>query len=715
MSRYRSPATESSVTESPATESPAIGQKLAHGLHAPTWRWLWLALILMAFARLCWRLDVNNMWWDESLSLQRAEADWATLIRGTLSMYDGFNVLHTTDQHPFFSFLIQGILMRLAGNSEFVLRYPAALAATLLVPVVGVLARYFVRSAVLPPTTAWWAMGFAALHPFYLWFGQEARPYALWSTLSLLALYLLLRATETTLKPGWLVGYGLVTLLSLATHYYAIFWLPLHALQFYGWLAKRSRWLGATIALALLLLGGLVGSYLAWQVLRQGGGGNFPEITLDILIPDLVNAFSLGLTVTLDDLVHWLGWLFGGLALVGGAWSMRSRQSIGAGGWLLPLSLLVPVVIILLVSFYQSAYMNARHLSLLGGSIIVLVGGGLALFWKFQRWPTALLALLLSVGLGYSTVNYFTQPAYGKDDYSAMGRYLEKNLLPHDVLLISPPFSWRIFHYYLPVQSIEMARERGLPVAHYGVPLLNQPWPANERFFRELQQKYRRIWLARSGTHPSLDPEGKVADWLRNNSTMRLTEEKFFSPTSFLDLELFLTQPPIYAGMDPPAQQPIEVVYGDLIRLAGYDVEAPIRTGGPIPITLYWQVHEKPAVRYKYILQLLRDEGGSADSASGMAETAMAETVMAQTVIAQTEIEPYNGQIPTTVWDPDKTIVEYTALPPVALDPEQAANYRLALQLYAAESLEKLAVTTAAAPVTVIDGQQAQLPFPLPK
>ncbi len=672
-------------------------------LHKPATRSLLLCLILLAFGRVCWHLDANNMWWDESLSLQRAEADWGTLLRGTLTMYDGFSTQPTTDQHPFFFFLLQGILLRLAGTSEFVLRYPSALAATLLVPVAWALARSFERRGILPPSSALWAAGFAALHPFFLWFGQEARPYALWSVLSLLSLYLLLRCTESSAEAGrilnrsWLVGYIIVTIMALATHYYAIFWLPLHALYFYTHLLRRNRWLGPTVALLLLAIGGAIGGAVAWQILSQGGGANFPEISVEILIPDLVNAFSLGLSVTLDDAVHWLGWLFGALALLGALWGLRSWQTVRAGGWLLPLGLLIPVVLILLINTIQPVYMNARHLSLLGGAMIVLVGGGMALLWQRQRWLTTGLALVLTAGLLYSTVNYYTQPAFGKDDYSAMGRYLRANLLPNDVVLISPAWSWRIFDYYLPLDEIDNAAAQGVPVARYGVPLLRRPWPDNEQFFNDLQQHYRRIWLARSGTHPYLDPDGLVPDWLRSNNAMRLRDEKFFSPTSFLDLELFLTQPPVYEGMNPPALQRVDLLYGDLIRLVGYDVEAPLRPGYALPITLYWQVETRPTVNYKYILQLvqIKDDG----------ETA---------VLAQTEIEPYYGQIPTTFWDPGKTIVEYTSLPPVNLYPASAARYHLTLQLYDAASLEKLPVTTGDSVATAPDGQQAIMPFIMP-
>ncbi len=89
-------------------------------------------------------------------------------------MVDGQSKQVTIDQHPFFFFVLQGFLLRLAGESEFALRFISAMAATLLVPVAWSFARYFVRAQVLPSSTALWAALYAAIHPFFLWYGQEA-------------------------------------------------------------------------------------------------------------------------------------------------------------------------------------------------------------------------------------------------------------------------------------------------------------------------------------------------------------------------------------------------------------------------------------------------------------------------------------------------------------------------------------------------------------
>ncbi|MGL4650872.1 MAG: glycosyltransferase family 39 protein, partial [Caldilineaceae bacterium] len=277
-------------------------------------RWAILLLTLLGFAHVALGLGAKGLWWDESLSLQRAESALGPLLRGTLLMKDGFVEFATTDQHPFFSFLLQGIMIRAAGDSEFILRWPAAASATALVPALYVLGRMLTRRGVAPQGTGLWAALMGAVSPFFLWYGQEARPYALWALLTVLSTYLLLLALE---QPGraaapdhgrrtfWLwAGYVAALLLMLFTHYYAAFLLPVHALIAYTSLASHNRRLALRLAIALLAAGAAVAALALWIVLSQGGGGNFASITLQVLLPDLINAFSLGLSVNVEQ-VRW--------------------------------------------------------------------------------------------------------------------------------------------------------------------------------------------------------------------------------------------------------------------------------------------------------------------------------------------------------------------------------------------------------------------------
>lgn len=653
-----------------------------------------LSTILLAFAHVSWQLDAKAMWWDESLSLQRAESGWGSLLRGLLVMSDGVSSVATTDQHPFLFFLVQGLLLRVAGISEFVLRFPSVAAATLLVAISWVVARNYARGAVLPAATPYCAALLAAINPFLLWYGQEARPYALWAALALLHYYLLLRLVQQAVPRARLwAGYVLVTLLHLSTHYYAIFVLPVHALAIFVLLLPRYRLRAVLIGAGILAVGVIIALRLATIVLGQGGGANFSPIGLPILLADLLNAFSMGLSVNIED-VRWLNWLFGLLVLIGLGTAIRTRPVMRRGGWLLPSLIAVPITAVIIMSQIQPGYMNARHLSLLVGFFILAAAGGMGVIWRYQRYVSVAVAAILVTGIAYSTYNYFTAIQYSKDDYRALGRYLEANLLPGDLLLLSPSFSWRIFDYYLPTDQIDHAAARGVTIATQNMPLLNDEWDATFAMLTDASRHYRRIWLARSGTHPFLDPEGRVKSWLVEHSAVHLKETKFHSSDSFLTLDLFLPTAPVAEGAVSTITHPLDVTFGEQIQLVGYDVAAPIGPTNALPITLYWQITAKTDLHYKYILRL--SEVGSEPQ---------------DTRFAVTEREPYDGVIPTSVWDPGKTIIEYSELPLKDLPFVAGQHYQLTLQLYRADTFEKLPVTTLDPTIITVDEQTILLPL----
>jgi 4-amino-4-deoxy-L-arabinose transferase-like glycosyltransferase len=651
-----------------------------------------LALMLAAFARVAYDLEGKNFWWDESLSLQRAESPLRLLLPGILVIKDGFTEQPTIDQHPFLLFLLQKGLIALAGNDESVLRFIPAMAATLLVPALYTLGRALARRGVLPGAAAGWVALLAAFSPFLLWYGQEARPYTLWALLAVVSTYLLLIGTEAEHRLRWRRwGYAVTLALYLATHFFAVFLLPVHSAMIYGALARRNRRRALLGALALLIGGALLGAFAAYRLLVQGGAGaNFQPISLGILLPDLLNAFSLGLSVRITD-VWWLDLLFGALLLAGIGWSLRSRAALRAGGWIVPACLLTPIVALMVVNSVQPVYMNARHLSLLIGPFLLLVGAGLAVSALLWRWAAPLLAVLLLAGYAYSTANYFTLEEYAKDDFAGLGAYMDGRIMPGDAVIYYPPASWRIFDYYVPIEAARAAQAAGAPVTVLGLPLLAGGWDATFAALEELAQTHSRIWVLKSGTHPYADLEGRLEEWLRENMTT-IRDVTFFSHSS-LRSQLYLPTSPAIDGAPPPVEQSAGARFGDLVRLVGSDVGADA-PGLPTPLTLYWQINETTDRRYKYLLQLVeRNADGSAR------------------VLATVEREPYDGDVPTIYWQPGQTIREYVELPTQAMEQPGGGELALALQVYDAETLEKLPLTDAGAGEAAPDGTTVFFPF----
>jgi hypothetical protein len=339
--------------------------------------------------------------------------------------------------------------------------------------------------------------------------------------------------------------------------------------------------------------------------------------------------------------------------------------------------------LLLAMSVYP-AYMNARHMSLIGGSYILLVAAGLGLIAQRSRLATlgaGMVALLLVIAMGYSTYNYFTVPIYGKDDFEAVGDYLDRRLAPGDVVLVKSPFAWRAFTYYTNIDAVPAAQAAGAQMAQYGVPLLrHRPWDEQEALIGQWAKEYRRVWLIVSNTHPYMDVEGRVEQWMDDNL---FNVDKIHYPShSSLTSTLYLEKVPVYEGLPPQLEQPFTGVFGDLIQVVGLEVGEPVRDDLALPVTIYWQTLAPTPDHYKYILTLeeVRPDGTTQ-------------------VLALTEREPYDGKIPTIYWQPNQTIVEYSELPPTAWprpqSGEEAARYRIYLQVYRADTLAKLPVTRA--------------------
>jgi len=325
----------------------------------------------------------------------------------------------------------------------------------------------------------------------------------------------------------------------------------------------------------------------------------------------------------------------------------------------------------------QAAYMTARHMSLIGGGFIMLLGAGLGLLWRYQRWLSIAVVLLLVTGMGYSTVNYFMQETYDKGDYDGLGRYLDGRVMPGDLVLVKSAYSRRLFDYYGPSAAIEAAAADGINVGIHGTPMLSE---SLERSYEELEDyrtRFRRIWLVTIGPHYAPDYQNAVEEWLKSN--MYLLDERTFFSHSSLKARLYLRDAPVQEGVPAGIQYPASISFGEQIQLLGYDVGPYGTSDLALPVTLYWQSMEATDLRYKYILNLVEQaESGEV------------------TVLATTEREPYDGLIPTTFWDPGVTVMEFSEIaPPLPEDLGATDRYYLTLQLYDRETLQKLPVSGA--------------------
>jgi 4-amino-4-deoxy-L-arabinose transferase-like glycosyltransferase len=666
----------------------------------PAWpRVLLLGLVLVAFARLLTQLDTVNLWWDESLSLQRAEGPWADLLLGRLVLSDGENQIVTRDQHPFAYFVPLRAFIATAGSSEFALRLPAAFAATLLVPALWSVARLFERRRIALPTTAAWAALLAALSPYHLWFGQEVRMYAQVAVLAPLSLYWLLRWTESQGSDRlWAALWaGVFTAGLLLSHYFAIYLMPVYIGVAALHVFRENRMRGLILA-GVLGAGALAGGLLiAWWILSQpGAGGNFTAVELETLAKDLLNAFSFGPAVAIDR-VWWFNLLFGLTALIGILAAVRNRAALRADGWVLGALVLAPPLALWAVNRFLPSYMTARHMAIISGAFLLAVAAGAGWLGSRQRWAGLLLGLVLAGCMVYANGQYYTRVDPRTTDFAGLGETLRDHLQPGDVVILHSPEFARMYEFYLPDELVAAQPEAGDLVWQI-VPLLTGSQADTEARLNALHDDARRIWYARVAPLITDDFDRAVDDWLADRA-FPVKEYGFESENSFLRMILYLPEPTVFdVGVIEAAPYPVDGDFGELIRLRGFDVGTPLVDGHSLPVDLYWEPLAPVERRYKYILQVARPDGDGWQ------------------VLAQTEREPYEGAIATAFWqDPGKTILEYSE---VAFDSPEflaqlTAEDRLLLQIYDAETNEKLPVTDPGLGTVAPDGVTLILPYDL--
>jgi hypothetical protein len=302
-----------------------------------------------------------------------------------------------------------------------------------------------------------------------------------------------------------------------------------------------------------------------------------------------------------------------------------------------------------------------------------------------------LVALVLVVGMVYSTRNYFTLQRYGKDDIAGIGDYLREQMQPGDLALLVPPDGLRLMRYYLPLDDITRAAQAGQEVKWEAVPPVQGASPSAGDWLDPLRSGYRRTWLVKSGV-PAGGPAKPIEDWLDTHA-FRVRDTPFESAGADVRVLLYLPNVPVIERTPNQARHVLDVRFGDQVRLLGYDIGQPLMSGAAVPVTLYWQALQPLTRRYKYILRL---EEVSSDGPIR--------------AISSTEREPYDGTLPTTAWPSGQVVVEYSEVgAPTGWNPTPD-RYRLVLQMYDAETLVKLPVTSYGDVPPGPDGETLVLP-----
>ncbi len=169
---------------------------------ATSYRWATVLLSILAFGLRAYRLTAQSLWSDEDITLDRAGQPLAEMLAGL-----------PVEQAPGY-YVLMRFWTQLAGDSDLALRFPSLLAGVLAVPLAGLLG-----TRLADRDTGHIMMLIVAMNPFLVYYGQEARMYALLFTLSL-AILVILNQAERTGRSVWWIACGVLVAAILYTHYY---------------------------------------------------------------------------------------------------------------------------------------------------------------------------------------------------------------------------------------------------------------------------------------------------------------------------------------------------------------------------------------------------------------------------------------------------------------------------------------------------------------
>jgi len=389
-----------------------------------------LIIILLAYGLRLYRLDAQSLWYDEGVTATIAQLDLIELTHWTANDI----------QPPLYYYLV-ALWGRLAGWSEWSLRFVSAFFGTLIIPLMAVVAKNLSKGVEKPSflkklafsnlrsstlISALLSTLFVALHPLLLYYSQEARMYTLLTALTVLAAYGLLRSKERF----FLVLYTVAAVGAIYTHYFAFFLLLALAVAY-----LMEKWLEAR------------------EKTQNGTGLDADERVLEK--PSFFKKLGFSstyLSANLIIFVCYLPWFIWQL------WRRRREQRrllIYTIPWLI-----IPVGSILLLATFVPKF-NARYAMLALPSLILLWGAGLSTSHQppatSHQLPTTsnmFLSLLMLGGFVYADLNWFYDPAFTKDQWRELSSYVReqqaKNQNDDEIVVLVSGHVWPVWDYYAP-------------------------------------------------------------------------------------------------------------------------------------------------------------------------------------------------------------------------------------------------------------------------
>ncbi|MBI2908638.1 MAG: glycosyltransferase family 39 protein [Chloroflexi bacterium] len=527
---------------------------------------------LLAFLLRVLHASDQGIWGDEIFSIWYSGMSLPDIIRLNLANLDA--------HAPLFYYVLKFWTM-VAGQNELVFRFPSAFFGVLAIPLIYLLGKHLADQ-----NTGIIASVMMATNPFQVWYGQEARTYALTTLLTLLSVLLFCRLLQQK-GPLWLwAGYCLVTLLSISSHYYAFFILAVEDLWLLLLLSRgKLEWRPWAIAHAVLLAPLLAGLWQVGYMMLRYRAEHLPLNPLGT-VRDYLVQYTVGWFV--DPVFgEWALAAFVAFAAVGLLWLFRARKT-----WLglfLSFYLLVPISGALAYFWTTSGFPpRERYLVIVTPALYLLVAAGVAASRRLSPLVMGLAILVALSPQAYALGNYYGQSRYARPDYRAVARHIQSWEDKGDAIVAIGHLTADVFRYYY---------KGSAPITQFRYYPGENSREEIQRKLHRLAQENKRIWLLPSGDGRD-DPDAE--EWLNDNA---YEVENHWLARARLAL---------YATGPLPSEQPLNSAarLETKLELASYRMSSGQAMSGDIlRLALNWRPLEDLGQRYKVSVRLRDDRG----------------------------------------------------------------------------------------------------------
>jgi mannosyltransferase len=393
-------------------------------------------------------LDAQSFWLDELVTVSLLHRDFGDLL----------DAIPESEATPYLYYVLAWPWARVFGFGEIGLRSLSALVGTAVVPVA-----YGAGATLVSRRVGIVAAALVCVHPFLVWYAQEARAYSLLALLAACTLLFFGRALEG--RRFGLAGWAVASSLAFATHYFAIFLVVPEAL----WLVARSRartttLVAAAVPAAVLLL------HLPLVLDQRGAGQAVAGSELARRVAGVPKALVVGYSFP-AEIVGTLAaaaLVAVGLVLLAGAPAAERRRGLLAG-----LLAAVPVAVPVVLALGGTDYVIARN------AILAIVPGAICLATGYatSRLGLGAAGALCALGLAIA-LTVSLDDRYGRTDWRGAAERLGPDSLER-AIVVTPFMSRQLWEPYLPgleepagdavtvqeIAAVGLATEEGFSIA----------------------------------------------------------------------------------------------------------------------------------------------------------------------------------------------------------------------------------------------------------